>query len=184
VRLGRGSRIRIRSAFGTAEFAAEYQLAITSTAQQVPKAAETITGSLAWLIERYRETGEWTRLSLATRRLRENIFKQVADSAGIQPATKITTITVMAARDRRTPIQAKHFMSAMRGLLRWSFRAKLIRSDPTAGVTDLPLPKNDGHLPWSDDDVSAYEARWPIGTRRTSIPSPSDKVRAPRQKDQ
>ena len=71
-----------------------------------------------------------------------------------------------AARDRRTPIQAKHFMSAMRGLLRWAFRAKLIKSDPTAGVTDLPLPRNDGHLPWSDDDVIAYEAHWPMGTRQ------------------
>ena len=49
------------------------------------KAAQTITGSLAWLIERYRETGEWTRLSLATRRLRENIFGHVIESAGIQP---------------------------------------------------------------------------------------------------
>ena len=45
-------------------------------------------------------------------------------------------------------------------------RAKLIKPDPTAGVTDLPLPKNDGHLPWSDDDLAAYEARWPIGTRQ------------------
>jgi integrase len=72
----------------------------------------------------------------------------------------------MAARDRRTPIQAKHFMSAMRGLFRWAFRAKLIKSDPTAGVNDLSLPKTDGHLAWSDDDVTAYEARWPIGTRQ------------------
>jgi integrase len=104
-------------------------------------------------------------LSLATRRLRENIFRQVIDSAGSQPATKITSATIMAARDRRTPIQAKHFMSAVRGLLRWAFRAQLIKSDPTAGVTDLPLPRNDGHPSWSDDDVSAYEARWPVGTR-------------------
>jgi integrase len=167
VRVGRGPRVRIRSPFGTPEFDAEYQAAIAGLpAQQTSKPAQTITGSLAWLIERYRETGEWTRLSLATRRLRENIFRHVINSAGIQPAAKITSATIMAARDRRTPIQAKHFMSAMRGLLRWAFRAKLIKSDPTSGVADLPLPKNDGHLPWSDDEVTVYESRWPIGTRQ------------------
>jgi hypothetical protein len=142
VRLARGQRTRIRGAFGTPAFDAEYQAAIADVpSRQTSTPANTMTGSLAWLIERYRETGEWTRLSLATRRLRENIFRHVIDSAGIQPASKITAATIMAARDRRTPIQAKHFMSAMRGLLRWAFRAKLIKSDPTAGVTDLPLPK-------------------------------------------
>jgi integrase len=167
VRLGRGPRIRIRAAFGTPEFEAEYHAAITGgPTRHASSPPETVTGSLAWLIERHRETGEWTRLSLATRRLRENVFKHVIDSAGVQPVAKITAATIMAARDRRTPIQAKHFMSAMRGLFRWAFRAKLVKSDPTAGLTDLPLPKNDGHLPWSDDDMAAYEARWPIGTRQ------------------
>ena len=84
VRLGRGPRISIRNAFGTPEFHAEYQAAIAGVpARQTSSPANTITGSLAWLVERYRETGEWTRLSLATRRLRENIFKHVTDSAGI-----------------------------------------------------------------------------------------------------
>jgi integrase len=166
VRVARGPRIRIRSTFGTPPFAAEYQAAIAGLPTQTAAPTNNIAGSLAWLIERYRETGDWTRLSLATRRLRENIFKHVIESAGMQPAGKITTATIMAARDRRTPIQGKHFMSAMRGLFRWAFRAKLIKSDPTIGVSDLPLPKNDGHLPWSDDNVTAYETRWPIGTRQ------------------
>jgi integrase len=167
VRVGRGPRVRMPSVFGTPEFHAEYQAAIAGQcARDVSKAAQTITGSLAWLIERYRETGEWTRLSLATRRLRENVFRHVVDSAGVQPAAKITSATIMVARDRRTAIQAKHFLSAMRGLFRWAFRARLVKSDPTIGVNDLPLPKNDGHMPWSDGDVAAYEARWPLGTRQ------------------
>jgi integrase len=103
-------------------------------------------------------------LSLATRRLRENVFRHIVDSAGFQPAAKITSATIMVARDRRTAIQAKHFLSAVRGLFRWAFRARLVKSDPTVGVNDLPLPKNDGHVPWSDGDVAAYEARWPLGT--------------------
>ena len=39
-------------------------------------------GTLVWLIERYRETGAWTNLSLATRRQRENIFRPVRKLVG------------------------------------------------------------------------------------------------------
>jgi integrase len=167
VRVSKGPRVRIRAAFGTREFDAEYRAAIDGLPARLAAAdAATTVGTLAWLIERYRETSDWTKLSLATRRLRESIFKHVVESAGRQPVAKITTATIMASRDRRTPIQAKHFLSALRGLFRWAFRAKLIKSDPTAGITDLTLPKSDGFLPWSDDDMTAYETRWPIGTRQ------------------
>jgi hypothetical protein len=64
VRVSKGARIRIRSAFGTPEFDAEYQAAVTvrpRTPSRVP--ADT----LAWLIERYRETPAWLDLALSTR---------------------------------------------------------------------------------------------------------------------
>ena len=58
VRIGKGPRIRIRAAFGTPHFDAEYQSAIASLPmQQTGKDDRTPTGTLAWLVERYRETG-------------------------------------------------------------------------------------------------------------------------------
>src|SRR6516164_8429244 len=75
VRIGKGRRIRIRSAFGSPEFDAEYQAAIAGLPTRQNTKEGTSTDSLAWLIERYRETGAWTSLSLATRRQRENIFR-------------------------------------------------------------------------------------------------------------
>ena len=63
----------LRKNLGTPEFDAEYQAAIK--ALQVGKPARqdrsTPIGSSTWLVERYRETGAWTGLSLATRRQRE-----------------------------------------------------------------------------------------------------------------
>jgi hypothetical protein len=76
----RGPRIRLRAEFGTAEFWAEYQVALASVPHK-PRAAPH-EGTLAWLIERYRETTAWTYLSPATRRQRENIFKNVLETAG------------------------------------------------------------------------------------------------------
>lgn len=168
VRIGKGPRVRIRSDFGTPLFDAQYQAAIEGLPARQDTKDGASTGSFAWLIERYRETGAWTNLSLATRRQRENIFKHVLQSAGSRPFGKVTTATIMAARDRRhdTPAQARNFLDAMRGLFRWAVKAKLLTSDPTMGVDNPPRPKTEGFQVWSDEDIAAYEACWPIGTRQ------------------
>ena len=108
-------------------------------------------------------------LSLATRRQRENIFGTcLGDGRQSSRFAKITTATIMAGRDRRakTPFQARHFLDAMRGLFRWAVKAKLVKVDPTVGVDDPPRPKTDGFPSWTEEDVAAYEKRWPIGTRQ------------------
>ncbi len=166
VRLDRGPRVRIRADYGTPEFEAEYQAAIEGRSR--PKKAGGPSGSLAWLLERYRETAEWAHLSAATRRQRENIYLQVLDTAGPKPVAQITQKAVEAGRNRRakTPAQARNFLDAMRGLFRWALKAGLVKSDPTAGVDNPPRRKGDGFLPWTEDHVAAYERRWPLGTRQ------------------
>src|SRR5262249_31065710 len=52
------------------------------------------------------------------------------------------------------------------GLFRWALKARLVKIDPTVGVEDPPRSQSDGFAPWSEDDIAAYEARWPIGTRQ------------------
>ena len=44
---------------------------------RVPTSKTAPVGSLAWLLAGYREVRDWTHLSLATRRQRENIFSHV-----------------------------------------------------------------------------------------------------------
>lgn len=166
VRVGgssRGPRLRLRAGYGTAEFWEEYQAALAGRA---PKSEPPHAGTLAWLLERYRETTAWTYLSTATRRQRENIFAQILEDK--QPFAKITTSVIMAGRDRRsnTPVQARKFLDAMRGLFRWAVKAGLVKVDPTIGIENLRTPKTDGFTVWSEDDVAAYEARWPVGTRQ------------------
>jgi integrase len=159
--------VRIRADYGTAEFFEEYREALTGG----PKSAKgaPAAGTLAWLIARYRETTEWSQgLSPATRRQRENIFKHVIESAGTVKASLITTASIMDGRERRrgTPAQARNFLDAMRGLFKWAVEAQHVRRDPTIGVKNPPRRKGDGFRPWTEDDVAAYETRWPIGTRQ------------------
>ncbi len=166
VRIGKGRRIRLRSEFGTPEFTAEYQAALSSQPRHDHKG--TSAGTLAWLIERYRETTAWRDLSAATRRQRENIFLHVIQTAGGQSLGAITTATILAGRERRveTPSQARHFLDAMRGLFRWAKTAQHVKSDPTIGVENPKQKRVDGFIAWTEDHVAAYERRWPIGTRQ------------------
>jgi integrase len=166
VRIGKGSRTRIRAEFGTPEFDVEYQAALAGTSR--PRKGGPAPGTLAWLIARYRETTAWSTMSTATRRQRENIFKHVLETAGDAPFAKITSATIAAGREKRsrTPAQARHFLNAMRGLFRWALDAGLVKVDPTASVKNPKRPKGDGFRPWTEADVAAYEKRWPLGTRQ------------------
>jgi integrase len=166
VRFGNGRRIRIKADYGTAEFDAAYQAA--QRGEQCAPMAVARTGSLEWLIARYRETTSWETLSPATKRQRENIFANVIKSAGKSSYHEITRATIVAGRDRRaaTPAQSRHFLDAMRGLFRWALEAQLAKLNPTEGIKNPLRPRGDGFRPWTEDDVTAYEKRWPIGTRQ------------------
>jgi integrase len=168
VRIGKGNlrrRVRLRAEFGTPDFEAEYRAALAG--QEIAK-GNTSAGTLGWLIERYRETAAWTGLSLATRRQRENIFKQVLKTAGREPLMHVTKASIVAGRDRRaaTPSQARHFLDAMRGLFRWALDADHVNTDPTHSVADPARAKLGGFPIWTEEHVEAYAHRWPIGTRQ------------------
>jgi hypothetical protein len=114
-----GPRIRLRAEYGSPEFWQEYQDALSGLSKRAGRAG---AGTLAWLVERYRETLAWTSLSLATRRQRENILRHVLESAGNKPANDIKRAHIVDGRDRRssTPAQARHFIDTMRGLFEWA----------------------------------------------------------------
>jgi hypothetical protein len=115
VRVGKGPRIRMPPC-GTPEFDVEYKAAISGKPKRVRGAPAA--GSLSWLIARYRETTAWTKFSMATRRDRESIFRQVIETAGDESASKITPASLEKGRDRRNGHQGRHFLDAMRGLFR------------------------------------------------------------------
>jgi integrase len=165
VRVDKGKRIRIKAKFGTPDFEAEYRAAI-SARPKTPKG--TAAGSLAWLFEHYRDSQVWRDLSLETRKQREAIMRQMMKTAGDQPFAKITQATIVAGRDRRgtTPAQARHFLETMRGLFKWAVKARHVATDPMIGVEDPARPKGSGIPIWTEEQIAAYECRWPIGTRQ------------------
>ena len=166
VRRGAGPRVRIHAAYGSPEFFAEYQAAITELAVQGPSRGNVRAGTLEWLIRRYRESSAWESLAPATRDQRENIFRHVERQAGDVPFKAVTRAKIIEGREKRraTPNQANNFLKSMRGLFSWAVDMEHVAADPTRDVKLLSV-KTEGFHVWTDDEVLRFEARWPVGTR-------------------
>lgn len=167
VRIGKGPRTRLRNPYGGEAFWAEYHAAIAGEPLGGAP-AKPGAGSLAWLWDRYRDSGAWDELNTSTRRQRENLMRRVLEQSGKAPFSSINRKSIAAgvlAREK-TPVQARKFLDAMKGLFRWALRAEHVHQDPTAGVDPPKRKKTKGFPAWTLDDVDAYQAHWPIGTRQ------------------
>jgi integrase len=163
VRKGHGPRIRLTAPFGSAEFQDQYDTAIAGIkpARSPHMPGE---GSLAWLIGLYRKSPAWASLRPATRRQREGIFLAITKTAGNVPVSQISKADIVKGRDRRSPASGAHFVIAMRSLFKWAVDSAVMTENPADGVKS-GRPKSDGFEPWLENDIAAFEARWPVGTR-------------------
>jgi hypothetical protein len=87
VRVGSGDdrrRVRLRAEYGTPAFKAEYEAAIASEPEEIATRTKggAAEGTVAWLIDRYRDTPMWAAFSPETRREREAFFKQAVSHCG------------------------------------------------------------------------------------------------------
>jgi integrase len=158
-----GPQIRIRGDYNSREFWANYEAASRQEAPSIRKPPET----LGWLLDRYRETSDWTQLSNATRRQRENIFRRITDKAPDLAYANIDRAMIIVTRDseKETPSEANNFLDAMRGLFKWAVDADLVRNNPTAGIKNLKRPKTGGFRQWTEEDIASFRQKWPVGTR-------------------
>jgi integrase len=164
VRRGHGRRIRICAQYGSEAFWAEYRAAMEG---KQPSSKQAKAHTLAWGLERYRNSSTWAGLSNATRRQRENIYRAVVKTAGDVILRAISSATIRAGRERRavTPHAANNFLKAMRAFFAWAVDKGLVTVDPTKGVKWLKGTNDEGFPTWSEEELDRFEAKWPLGTR-------------------
>lgn len=161
-----GPQIRIRGEYGSREFWINYEAAAYGDKPQTPSIRKP-TKSLAWLLDRYRETTDWLELSEATRRQRDNIFKRILKANPKIEFGDVDRQLIVDTREskKKTPSEANNFLDAFRGLFKWAFDAQHVQNNPTIGVKKLKRPKSEGFRMWTEEDIAAFQKHWPIGTR-------------------
>lgn len=89
-------------------------------------------------------------------------------------AIRAKTLTALAAdlRSRHisadlaalTPAVAQHRLKAWRLICKQGMAVGAMHEDPSLSITKPRLPPSEGHAPWTEAEVLAFRARWPIGT--------------------
>lgn len=160
-RKGKGKRTRL-PAYGDEGFQEAYVAALTGNAVQ------RVTGhsskTLGWLIDRYMESARWAELSVATRKQRSLIFKEVLEKSN-PPFADITKSTIENSMDKRraTPAQANNFHKAMNNMFAWAVKDNHVKVNPCIGVERLSY-KTKGFTPWDETDIVKFCLKYPVGT--------------------
>lgn len=100
------------------------------------------------------------------RRNIESIRRQCEDAAHSPLLRHLTPAAVKADLAPLTPAVASSRLKAWRKLAKFCEGNGYTTSDFTAGVKRKPLPKTDGHIPWTREDLKAFRDHWPIGTQQ------------------
>lgn len=158
-------RIRLPNEYDTTEFWDAYNQALAG--KKLPTPVEQIdTRSLRWLVDRYRESADFTTLARSTQRVRENILLAVIKNAGTSAFTSITPKTIQRGMDARAaqPESANGFLKAMRALMKWAVKAHYMETNPADGIERI-ANKSDGFHVWTVDEVLVFQTKYPTGTR-------------------
>jgi integrase len=163
-RIGQGKRTRLPD-ISAPEFMDVYMACVRGA--PIPKRGMEDARTFAWLLARYKESTAWTQLAPATRRARDNIFKNILKKNAQTPFKAFTKKAMDNGMEDRahTPAQANCFLKAMHGVFKWAVSKEHMEINPAIGVVNLKL-KSDGFPVWTVEDVAAFCAKWPIGTKQ------------------
>jgi integrase len=133
--------------------------------------------TLRWYWTLYKQSDHWfgdlrvghDGLSESTRLQRTGLIESLLPENGEKPFAVLTRKIIKAEMKARTPSQAGNLLSALRGMIRWMIDEGHLDEDddPTIGLRSGKAKasrESGGFLPWTEDDMARYRAKWPLGT--------------------
>ncbi|MEQ1950973.1 tyrosine-type recombinase/integrase [Mesorhizobium yinganensis] len=162
---GKGQkRIRLPDTYGTKEFWEAYNAALEGRA--VVNKIGPQTGSLEWLVRKYKTGSHFLGMAESSRRSRDSIYQRVCEQAGHVQYVRITKKKMLEAMNDRAakPHAANNFLVAMNVLFTWAVKNDLLEKNPCEGVDPMNA-KIKGHHTWSLEEVDQYRAKHPTGTK-------------------
>lgn len=164
-RVNKGAYVPLLSAYGDDDFMAAYNAAL---AKHLAKPRKPDAHTVAWLIEQYQASPQWKVTAKETRKQFKYQFAKMLERGGQTRLSDIDEATVNEGRDERAhkPSDANKFVKATRKLFAFAKERGFVKSNPGAETSLVKLPNRGfGFHAWTEEEVLAYETRWPIGTR-------------------
>ena len=148
------------------EFMAAYEAALAETPRIEIGASRSKPGTVAAAVAGYFGSLAFATLAEGTRRTRRQILERFRVEHGDKGIATLGRAHVerMVNAKAATPGTAMNFLVALRALMRHALAVGLRGDDPSAGV-HAPKYRSAGFYSWTEDDIAAFEAKHPIGSR-------------------
>jgi integrase len=128
------------------------------------------TGTVSWAIASYYSSTEFKdALAPGTQMARRAILEKFRAVHGDWPLTTLPQKFLVLMLGKLKPNAQRNWLKALRGLMQFALSREMIAADPTAGIR-LAKVRSHGFHSWSEDEIAAYEACHPVGTKaRTAL---------------
>lgn len=148
---------------GSAEFMEAYQDALDQAPAEIG-VKRTRAGSIAAAVVGYYQSLAFRELAPGTQRMRRGILERLRAEHGDRSIVDMPPKFITLTLNKLKPQAARNWFKAIRHLMQYAVSVGLVRVDPTRDIK-LPKASSKEHRPWTDVEVSAYEAAHPIGSK-------------------
>lgn len=150
---------------GSKGFAEAYEAAQAQSPKKLGE-EKTIPGSFSALIAEYYGATSYQRLAPITKRTYRNVLERFRQGFGDKPVSSFTPERLDDVLDALAskPGAQVTLRKVLRLILKLAVRRRLIKVNPMEGLR-MPRKAVQGFRAWEPEDIAAYEARWPTGTR-------------------
>ncbi len=138
--------------------------------QDMPPDTETPeAGTFAWALDLYTSGNtDWAKYAESTRAARSAIFSRYRKAQGSRPINTITSEAIEQALYAKGGHASVNEYKALKPVFEHLRRLGFIKKNPLVGI-ELDKPKIKGFTEADAQDISAFQERWPIGTRERLI---------------
>jgi integrase len=152
---------------GSPEFMAAYGEALANTPRVEIAATRTRAGSIDAMVVGYLGSAAFAHLASASQKKYRQIFEGLRRDYGRLGVASLERRHVVQMLDRKaeTPAAARDFLRCLRMLLEYAISIGVRQDDPTSGLR-VKQPKGEGYPTWSEDDIAAFEAAYPVGSKQ------------------
>lgn len=143
-------------------YLAEYQAALSETETKVRRAA---AGTWEALCDEYLSSAQYEKkMGPRNRKETKREIGKIRKRWGDKPVHYLEARHVELWQDElmQTPGAANNMLACVRKLLSFAVRRGYRKDNPALGIEKLGLGE---YRSWTDEELSAFEARWPLGSR-------------------
>jgi integrase len=156
-------RVPLPGVPGSAEFMSAYQAAITQPTK--PAECKRGSGTFGWLVASYYSSPEFANLKPSSQRLYRLVLEGLGEQHGhrlVRDLEPQKARIIVQGIGQRRPGMANLTISVLRKLMNYAIKIGIRNDNPIVSIERYRLGS---HHSWTEEELAAYEARWPLGTR-------------------